>query len=184
MLLTIPNLLSLFRIVSAPFLLIVSYFGMEKSFYIIFALMLLSDALDGIIARALNQTSELGAKLDSYGDILTYLTAPLAIWWLFPDIVEREKIYIVSAIIIFVFPALFTFFKFGKLASYHTWITKISAFFMSLGVALLVLFNYSNLFHFAVFILVIEAIENIAITLILPMPKTDVRSFWHVWKLK
>jgi CDP-diacylglycerol--glycerol-3-phosphate 3-phosphatidyltransferase len=181
---TIANLLSLFRIAAAPFLLFVAYLGMERGFYILFALMLVSDALDGIIARALNQTSELGSKLDSYGDILTYFTAPLAIWWLFPEVIEKEKSYIFAAITIFVLPALFALVKFGKLASYHTWITKVSAVLMSFGVAVLVLFKSPDLFHIAVFFLIVEAVENIAITLILPMPKTDVRSFWHVLRSK
>jgi len=182
--LTIPNLLSLFRIIAAPFLLIVAYFGIQEGFYILFALMLVSDALDGIIARALKQTSELGARLDSYGDILTYLTAPLAIWWLFPEIIEKEKGYIVAAITVFVLPAIFAIVKFGKLASYHTWITKISAVLMSVGMAVLVLFKTPDLFHIAVFFLVVEAIENIAITLLLSEPRTDVRSFWHVLRSK
>jgi CDP-diacylglycerol--glycerol-3-phosphate 3-phosphatidyltransferase len=179
--LTIPNLLTLFRIIAAPFLLLVAYNGMQKAFYIIFILMLLSDAVDGIIARLLNQTSQLGAKLDSYGDILTYLTAPLAIWWLFPQIVEREKYYIIFAIVIYILPAIVALFKFRQLVSYHTWITKISAFLMSFGVVILVLFNSSELFHIATFFLIIETIENIAITSILSVPKSDVRSFWHVY---
>ena len=80
MLLNMPNILSLFRIISAPFLLLTGWFNMPTLFFILFGLMLLSDALDGIIARMLDQTTELGARLDSYGDILTYLSTPLAVW--------------------------------------------------------------------------------------------------------
>ena len=165
--LTIPNLLSLFRIAAAPFLLLSAWLGNEQLFFFLFGAMLLSDALDGLIARALHQTSKLGARLDSYGDILTYLTTPPAVWWLWPQIVLQEKKYIIAALILYIVPAFFALFKFGKLASYHTWLTKTVALLMSIGVVSLLLFHHALLFHIAVWFLAIEAAENIAITLIL-----------------
>ncbi|EIF51283.1 MULTISPECIES: CDP-alcohol phosphatidyltransferase family protein [Sulfurovum] len=182
MLRNIPNILSLFRIIAAPFLLLAGWLGMVNLFYILFGLMLLSDALDGIIARVLDQTSELGARLDSYGDILTYLSTPLAVWWLWPDLIKKEIYYIIAAIIIYVLPSVFSLIKFGKLASYHTWITKFSAVMMSIGVVILLGFGHNILFHLAVYFLVIEMIENILITMILPKQYTDVHSLWHAWK--
>jgi CDP-diacylglycerol--glycerol-3-phosphate 3-phosphatidyltransferase len=182
MLYNIPNILSLFRIIAAPFLLLSGWFGLANLFYILFGLMLLSDALDGIIARVLDQTSELGARLDSYGDILTYLSTPLAVWWLWPDLVKKEIYYIIAAVIIYILPAVFALIKFGKLASYHTWITKISAVLMSTGVVILLGFDNNLLFHAAIYFLVIEMVENILITMILPKQHTDVHSLWHAWK--
>lgn len=178
----IPNLLSLFRIVAAPFLLLAGWFEMPTLFFILFGMMLLSDVLDGMIARMLNQTSELGARLDSYGDILTYLSTPVAAWWLWPDLLKGELYYIIAAIIIYILPAVFSLLKFGKLASYHTWITKISAVLMSAGVVVLLGFENNFLFHIAIYFLVIEMVENIAITLILREQKSDIYSIWHVWK--
>ncbi len=180
--LNIPNLLSLFRIFLAPFLLLVSWMQNPTLFFTILFLMLLSDALDGIIARALNQTSDIGAKLDSYGDIVTYLSTPLAAWWLWPKVMMEEKFYIILAIFVYILPAIFSLIKFRSLASYHTWITKISAVLMSVGIVMLFGFNDSSIFHISVWFLVIEAVENIAITLLINRPKTDVRSLWHVWK--
>ena len=181
MLLNIPNILSVFRIISAPFLLLTGWFGMPTLFFILFGLMLLSDALDGIIARMMDQTSELGARLDSYGDILTYLSTPLAVWWLWPDIIKDELYYIIAAIIIYILPAVFSLLKFGKLASYHTWITKVSAVLMSAGAVMLLGFESNLLFHIAVYFLVIEMMENIVITIILPKQKSDIHSIWHAW---
>ena len=111
MMLNIPNSLSLFRIIAAPFLLLTGWFNMPTLFFILFGSMLLSDALDGIIARMLDQTSELGARLDSYGDILTYLSTPIAVWWLWPDLVKDELYYIMAAIIIYIMPALFSLMR-------------------------------------------------------------------------
>ncbi|MBT8347846.1 MAG: CDP-alcohol phosphatidyltransferase family protein [Sulfurovum sp.] len=182
MLLNIPNSLSLFRIIAAPFLLLTGWLQMPMLFFILFGLMLLSDVLDGIIARMLDQTSELGARLDSYGDILTYLSTPLAAWWLWPNVIKEELYYIVAAIIIYILPAFFALIKFRKLASYHTWITKISAVLMSAGVVLLLGFENNLLFHIAIYFLLIEMMENIIITIILPKQKSDIYSIWHALK--
>jgi CDP-diacylglycerol--glycerol-3-phosphate 3-phosphatidyltransferase len=178
----IPNILSLFRIAGTPFLLLTGWFGMPDLFFILFGLMLFSDVLDGFFARILDQTSELGARLDSYGDILTYLSTPLAAWWLWPDLIKAELYYIIAAIIIYVLPAFFALVKFGKLASYHTWITKVSAVLMSAGVIMLLGFENALLFHIAIYFLVIEMVENIAITIMLPKPKSNIHSIWHAWK--
>jgi CDP-diacylglycerol--glycerol-3-phosphate 3-phosphatidyltransferase len=182
MILNIPNVLSLFRIIAAPFLLLAGWFKMPGLFFVLFGLMLLSDALDGIIARMLDQTSEEGARLDSYGDILTYLSTPLAVWWLWPDIIKAELNYIIAAIIIYILPAFFALAKFGKLASYHTWITKVSALLMSAGVIVLLGFGNAFLFHIAIYFLLIEMVENIAITIILSKPKSNIHTIWHAWK--
>ena len=175
----IPNILSLFRIIAAPFLLLAGWFEMPMLFFILFGMLLLSDVLDGIIARMMNETSELGAKLDSYGDMLTYLSTPIAVWWLWPDIVKEELNYIIAAIVIYILPAVFSLVKFRKLASYHTWITKISAVLMSAGVLVLLLFDHNLLFHGAIYFLVIAMIENIAITLIISKQKSNIHSIWH-----
>ena len=182
MLSSIPNLLSLFRIIAAPFLLLIGWFGMPTLFFILFGFMLLSDVLDGMIARMTNQTSELGARLDSYGDILTYLSTPMAVWWLWPDLVKEELYYIIAAIIIYIMPAVFALIKFGKLASYHTWITKFSAVLMAAGAIMLLGFDDNLLFHIAIYFLVLEMIENIMITIILSKQKSNIHSVWHAWK--
>ena len=182
MLLNIPTLLSLFRIAAAPFLLLSGWFGRADLFFILFGLMLLSDALDGFIARMLDQTSELGAKLDSYGDMATYLSTPIAAWWLWPDIIREELYYIIGVVTVYLLPAVFSFAKFGELASYHTWSAKISAVLMGGGIMLLFGFENSTLFHIAVYFVIVEAIENIAITFTLPEPKTNIRSIRHAWK--
>lgn len=178
----IPNLLSLFRIAAAPFLLLCGWFGLPKLFFLLFCLMLLSDAVDGYIARKLNQVSALGAKLDSMGDTATYLSTALAAWWLWPELIAEEAAFIVSALVIYITPAFFSLAKFGQLASYHTWITKASAVLMSVSVLLLLAADIRVVFHIAVIFLVIEAAENIAITLMISKPRNDIRSFWHLLK--
>ena len=69
---TIPNLLTCSRFVIAPFLLALAWLGYENVFLILLAISFLTDALDGFVARLLEQTSELGARLDTLADLVIY----------------------------------------------------------------------------------------------------------------
>lgn len=179
---TIPNILSLFRIIAAPFLLLSAWLQMPTLFLILFSAMLLSDALDGFFARLFKQTTPLGARLDSYGDMFTYISALLSVWWLWPQLILAEFNYIIAGMLFSFIQVLFSLIKFGKTASYHTWITKVSAVLMSLGIVILLVFNDASVFHLAIYLLAIEMVENILITLLLNEQKTNVHSLWHVLK--
>ena len=71
--LTIPNALTLFRILAIP-LIVMVYFGdiQYKNWIcvVLFTMAGISDALDGYLARRWNQTSKLGAFLDPVADKL------------------------------------------------------------------------------------------------------------------
>jgi len=177
---TVPNLLSLFRLACAPFLVLSGTAQTPVPFFVILVLMLLSDALDGFLARLLHQTSVLGAKLDSYGDYATYMAVTLGAWLQWPERIEREAPAILLAVAVFIFPAVASILKFHRFASYHTLLTKLSAVLMSLGIFALLVFDRSWPFYAAVAVLAVEAVENIAITLTLDAPRTDIRSWWHL----
>lgn len=179
---TVPNILSLSRIAMAPFLLLSSYYGSEMLFFIFFSLMLVSDALDGYIARKLHQCSKVGSKLDSIGDYVTYIALPFATWWLWPEIIYEEALYITAAFTFFLLPGIAARIKFGQMAAYHTWITKAAAVLVSAGFILLIFTKESTLFHISVYMLILEAAESLAITFILDKPRTNVKSLWHVLK--
>lgn len=181
---TIPNILSLSRIAAAPFLILASYYGSEKLFFMLFTLMLVSDVLDGYIARKLHQCSKLGSKLDSIGDFVTYLSLPLSVWWLWPEIIKTELLCIVTAVVVYLLPGVVALVKFRQPVAYHTWLTKLTAVAMSGGIILLLFTKNSLMFHFGIAVLALEAVENILITLTLSRPQTNVRSLWHVVRKK
>ena len=87
------------------------------------------------------------------------------------------------AVAVFVLPALVSIAKFHRFASYHTLLTKISAVMMSLGIFALLAFDLAWPLYAAVAVLMIEAVENIAITLTLVAPRTDISSYWALRKM-
>jgi cardiolipin synthase len=106
---TIPNILSLLRIVSLPFL-----FYLIKDGYPTAALCLLigswfTDLLDGFIARTFNQRSKLGSYLDPIADKI--VTASLFIFltiydriplWLTCMVVGRDIVIFVGLLVVFI----------------------------------------------------------------------------------
>ena len=75
---SIPNLITYFRLLSIPFILVFYLSGihiLQLLAFIIFILASLSDFLDGYLARKLNQTSLLGKILDPIADKLLVILA-------------------------------------------------------------------------------------------------------------
>jgi len=66
--LTIPNLLTLLRIILVPFFLVASFRGMYVAAFTIFVSAAVTDVFDGMIARRFNQRSRIGAILDPVAD--------------------------------------------------------------------------------------------------------------------
>jgi phosphatidylglycerophosphate synthase len=180
---TIPNLLSIFRLFSVPVLLIFAWQGYEKEFLVLLVCALLTDLADGYLARRLHQESELGAKLDSWGDFALYITTPLSAWLLWPELIIREAAYVIVVIASFVMPILIGFIKYHRLTSYHTWGAKLSAVLM--GCATLVLFAGGPAFpfHLSTVVLVLTQIEEISITVVLSDWRANVPSLMHALRM-
>lgn len=179
-LLTVPNLLTGFRFICAPLLLLLAWQGHATAFLLLLAAAFLSDALDGMTARLTGQVTQFGAVLDSWADMITYLTVTIGSWWLWPEIIRREALYAGIVITSYMLPVAVGFLKFGALTSYHTWTVKLAA--ASIGLTFYVLFlgGPSWPFQIAAMICIAAAIEEIAITLVSTEMHSNVRSIWNV----
>ena len=93
---TIPNILSLFRIFLVPLFLIVYLTGDKQPYFILSALILLvsgiTDVLDGFIARRFKMTSELGKILDPFADKLTQIAILAAL------VIKHPKLLFIVAV--------------------------------------------------------------------------------------
>lgn len=179
---TLPNLFTEFRFIAAPGLLWLAWHGHGIAFMILLALVFLSDLLDGLAARLTGQTTQFGAMLDSWADIVTYLTIAIGCWWLWPDMVEKELFYVVLVVASCLLPGMVAVSKFKGFTSYHTWGVKFAAATMGSSLYLLFLGGPPWPFRLAAVICILAAIEEIAITFLLPEPESNLRSVWHVLK--
>src|ERR671925_1206910 len=178
----LPNLISGCRLVTTPILLVLAWYGYGKTFLVGTTACFASDVLDGYLARRLEQSSALGARLDSVSDFVLYITLPLGAWWLWPAIMRREIPFFLIVLAGCVLPPLVALGKFHALTSYHTWGVKLAALLVGGSAIMLFAGAPAWLFHLAVPVSVLAALEEIAITFVLPTPRANVQSLWHVMK--
>lgn len=177
---TLPNLLTCFRFVAAPVLLWLAWQGNRQLFLLLLACSFLTDALDGFVARLTHQVTELGATLDSWADVIIYLTIVIGAWWLWPELVSQEIISVGLIVSSYLLPALVGIVKFSSFTSYHTWTVKIAAVCVAVAMYLLFLCKLALPFEITAFVCVLAALEEIAITLILPEKRSNISSLWAV----
>lgn len=177
---TIPNLLTSFRILCVPVLLFLAWQGYDTAFMGVLAAAFLSDVFDGLAARLSGQVSQFGARLDSWADASLFLTITISAFWLWPEIVRQEAVYIVAVIACYLLPAIVGYLKFRAFTSYHTWIVKCAV--ASIGVSLYVFFLGGPVwpFRWATALCVLAAVEEIAITAVSTELHSNVRSLWDV----
>lgn len=175
----VPNLLSLFRIGSVPVLLWLAWTGATDAFLVLFGLGLVSDVLDGIVARRFGLESELGAQLDQWGDFGLWVCLPLAAWWLWPEVLRREAAYVILAIVCLLLPTAIAYVKYREVPGYHTWSAKTSAVLMGVSVPLLLIFDVAWPFRIAALWQLVAAVDELGITFVFASCHHDVPSVFH-----
>ena len=139
-----------------------------------------TDAIAGPLARKLGQESARGARLDSVADRGLMLAISLSVAWLWPDVLRREAVWVVLLGIALVVPRAHAFAKFRQLPSYHTWLAKALAVYMSVALLLLLGWHWPWPFRIGALVVLVEAAEEIAITRALTRGRADIPSWWHL----
>jgi cardiolipin synthase len=180
----LPNLLSCARLLLVPVLLTLAWSGNSKVFFCCLIVSILTDSADGFLARHLNQTTDLGAKLDSWADFVMSLSLPFSGWWLRPDVVRQEATFLAAGVFFYLAAIAFGFLKFGRLTSYHTWGGKVSSVAVSASVIVFFVNGPGWPFRVAIPIVIVACLEEMAITALLPEWRANVPSFWHARRSK
>ncbi|HPR42509.1 MAG TPA: CDP-alcohol phosphatidyltransferase family protein [Candidatus Methanofastidiosa archaeon] len=88
----LPNLITMIRYVSIPFLVYFAYVGRLLEFSLVFYLCGVSDYVDGYVARRYGQTSILGSNLDNISDELLLVLSLLFIYLLRPEVLSDNLV--------------------------------------------------------------------------------------------
>jgi cardiolipin synthase len=140
--LNIPNSITLLRLVLVPVVVWLLTIGAYPLAFWVFVAAAVSDALDGFLARVLNQRTPLGAALDPIADKLMLLSSlAVLVWlgyvpgWLLIIIVLRDAVIIGGA--------LAYRQRFGHLEITPTWLGKLHTL-LEFVMILLVLANIAQ----------------------------------------
>jgi len=182
---TIPNILSLYRILVFPLLLFFLLQHEKQLFTGWLAISLVTDILDGFIARNFNQQTKTGAKLDSIADIGSYLLAFAAIatfeWGFVVEHIEGLIVFI----LLYLGSLLAVFIRFGGVIGLHIYSCKITGYLQG-GFLLLLLWrgNVEWFFWMMIIFGCLAKIEETITILLLKQKRQNVKGLYWVIKNK
>ena len=177
--LNLPNVISATRVALMPVLVLLALQHNVVAFLSVLALSLLSDGVDGYLARRLGQVTELGTRLDSLADLSTYAAMLLGLKVLWPQVFEHEADYLVVAFSAWLVPLLVCLARFKRFPSYHTLSAKLAAIMLAPAYFMAVIFDDSMLFRGVLLFYLWVALEQVAITSILPQWQDNIPGFWE-----
>ncbi|MEH6467012.1 MAG: CDP-alcohol phosphatidyltransferase family protein [Porticoccus sp.] len=175
----LPNVISAIRVALVPVLVLLAIEKKADAFLWVLAFSLFTDAIDGYLARRLGQVTELGARLDSWADLITYAVMLLGLTLIWPETFGRESSYVVIAFSSWIVPLLVCLVRFQCFPSYHTLAAKIAAISIAPAYFIAAIWDHSLMFRAVLLFYLWVALEQVIITSILPRWQGDVIGFWQ-----
>jgi phosphatidylglycerophosphate synthase len=181
MLKQLPNFLSLLRLVLlTPAMAVAAWPGGSRTWFLaLFAASLLTDALDGFLARRLHAQSDLGRRLDSWGDYTMVTAVAAGVGLLWPDVVRTEWPWFIAVLVGCFAIVIYGFVRWRRVLGYHTWMAKAMVVVLPLAVVARLAEWSAVPFHAAVVLQVLCAAEELAIAFVLPGFSGEMPSLWH-----
>ena len=180
----LANILSMSRIVGAGVLLLGSFAilpipPLSFMFFVIYILCVITDIIDGPIARKTKSASSFGSALDSIADVSLILSV-LAI--LIPILDFEMWMFVCIAIVIGVrlLSLSIGIKKFRTITLVHTYSSKASALILALFPVFYGLFDISIAFGIAAIFAIIAACEELYIVICSMEFDRDIVSMFHM----
>lgn len=181
--LNIPNLLSLYRIVMFPIILFALFMEYEILFVWLICINLITDILDGWIARTFNMQTEIGARIDSIADVGTYIGALVGIFVFKYEAFEPHILPFYFFIGLFLMTNVVSWLKFGRFPSLHLYSSKIGGYIQGFFFFTVFMFDFYVPFYYIMVIWGIAAFsESIIIQLILKEMRSNAKGLYWVLK--
>jgi CDP-diacylglycerol--glycerol-3-phosphate 3-phosphatidyltransferase len=180
-----PNAISIARLCATSVLLASVFFHRIEFFKWLLLACLLSDILDGLIARTFHLTSRLGASLDSMADAATMLIGFLGVFVFQKAFVSEHHPAVVLVFVFYVAEIIASLARYGRVSSFHTLLDRIAAYMAGIFVMSLFLWGYHGwLFQLAVVVYVLSLCEEMALICVLPEWRSDVGGLHRVLAAK
>lgn len=177
--------MSFYRLLVFPFILYLVISEQEKLFSLFLIINLITDILDGFIARNFNQQTKLGARLDSLADIGTYILAFSGIFQFKTEEIGETISLLWVFLGFYAFVHLVAQIKFRKWPSLHLYSVKFSGY--AQGIFFFVLFTIGFipwLFYLAMGIGFAAWMEELIVIIIIPELKSDMKGMYWLLKKK
>lgn len=183
---SIPGALVVFRFLISPFLLWDALDGKTGVWFIVgYVAAFFSDIFDGVIARRLGTSTASLRQADSWADVCLYLCIAGSAWLAHRDVVIAFSVPLLMVVFAQLAWWVVNLVKFGKPASYHTYSAKFWGITLFIATVALFGFEYAGVtLWLAIVVGIIHTIEEIVMTLVLPIWTHDVLSIFHAMRLR
>ncbi len=179
--LNVPNLISLYRLLVFPVILFMALTHRENWFVVLLCISLVSDVLDGNIARIYKLQTNFGAALDNLADIFTYAMALLGIFIFKWTEIAPHVWFLYLFLGVFILSYLVAFYRFGKIPGLHLYSAVSAGYVQSIFFFVLFVFGfYPWMYFLAVGWGLIAYTEKIFVLLKLDDIKTGVKGLYWV----
>jgi CDP-diacylglycerol--glycerol-3-phosphate 3-phosphatidyltransferase len=177
----VPNAISIARLIATSVLLASVALHRVELFKWLLLACLLSDILDGLIARLFRLTSKLGATLDSTADVLMMLIGMLGLLVFQRPFVSAHYRELLLVAVFYVAEVIASLWRYGKVSSFHTLLGRVAAYSAGIFVVSLLFWGYHGwLFYMTVIGFVVELLEELVLIYLLPEWRSDVGGMYRV----
>ncbi len=176
--LTIPNSLSLSRLVFLPLLYFFLWREQFLLFFASFSVLGSTDFLDGYLARKWNQVSRVGKALDTVADMFFYISIAYFIHYLHPQAIVWNRFFLMAAFGAYALSFLIPIILFKRPYTLHTRILRSNAVMVYFMMLFSFLINPTALLSIVLIVFVIGFIEEIFIFLRFGAVDQDTSSYF------
>jgi len=169
------------RIVATPVLIFLALTDREDAYKWLLLAALISDIVDGLIARTFSITSKLGSRLDTLADTLLWPVAIFGIWIFHPEVMTEHWIVIALVLGLWAIEMIVAWLRYGKLTSFHTYTIRVSVYGFGIFIVSLFLWGLQPwLLYVASALNMLGNVESLIIMALLPEWTSDLRGLYWV----
>jgi CDP-diacylglycerol--glycerol-3-phosphate 3-phosphatidyltransferase len=181
--LNVPNALSVYRMVALPFIVYAIVAGNKQLYITLLSINLITDILDGLIARTFKLETELGARLDSFADMGTYAMAFTGMIVLEKEFVSEHSFEFLLIIGLYVLPQLISLIRFHRPTSFHLYSSKTLGYIQGIFIFTYFVFGYTGwYFYFMVVASALVYLEALVIITLIPALRSNVKGIYFMLK--
>jgi cardiolipin synthase len=179
----VPNALSVYRMIALPFIVYTIATGNKQMYITLLSVNLVTDILDGLIARTFKLETELGARLDSFADLGTYVMAFSGMIILENEFVSEHSIAFLFIIGMYALPQLISLVRFRRPTSFHLYSSKTLGYIQGIFIFTYFVFGYTAwYFYFMVAASCLVYSEALLIVIFIPQLRSNVKGIYFMLK--
>ncbi len=182
----VPEILIRFRAAAAVAIACLALAGGPT--WAILALMwlgLVSDILDGVVARAVGADTDTLRRFDSMVDLLFWLGVLFAALWLHRSALLPWLPWVAGLLVAEGVILAASLYRFGRPAATHAWSAKLWGLLLLAAFTEIFLAGEGGGWMVAILVSGYAAfLDVLAIVLIMPSWRRDVPSAWHAWRFR